>query len=402
MVLLCSFLLGLELEEHKGKEESYSFGGVRTLPLIAVLGYVIALFSGDSLLTPALGSMVVGGFLLIAYYHKLSLQPDAGVTSELTGLLTYWLGALVTRGHYWITGSVVVITLLLLELKKYLEGLAQRIDGEEIQSIAKFLLLSIVILPIVPNQEFTEFHINPFKTWLVVVAVNAISYASYAIQKTMQGRGGVLVSALLGGAYSSTVTTVVLAKASGKDPRPQTYSAAILLASGVMYLRFLVLLALFNTHLLAALAPSFIGLAALASAVAFFISRQDSGQKSASQRPPPRNPLELGTAFLFAFLFLVILVVTQLALRYLGARGVFTLAGLMGLSDIDPFILGLTQSGTETSLAVAASSILIAASSNNLAKGCYALAFGERRTGRYSLGLLAILALIGLVPLFWV
>jgi uncharacterized membrane protein (DUF4010 family) len=370
--------------------------------LIAVLGYVIALFSGDSLLTPALGSMVVGGFLLIAYYHKLSLQPDAGVTSELTGLLTYWLGALVTRGHYWITGSVVVITLLLLELKKYLEGLAQRIDGEEIQSIAKFLLLSIVILPIVPNQEFTEFHINPFKTWLVVVAVNAISYASYAIQKTMQGRGGVLVSALLGGAYSSTVTTVVLAKASGKDPRPQTYSAAILLASGVMYLRFLVLLALFNTHLLAALAPSFIGLAALASAVAFFISRQDSGQKSASQRPPPRNPLELGTAFLFAFLFLVILVVTQLALRYLGARGVFTLAGLMGLSDIDPFILGLTQSGTETSLAVAASSILIAASSNNLAKGCYALAFGERRTGRYSLGLLAILALIGLVPLFWV
>ncbi len=115
-------------------------------------------------------------------------------------------------------------SLLLLELKVVLEELAGRIPAEEILTFAKFLLLSAVILPILPNREFGPFHINPFKTWLVVVAVSAISYGSYVLQKVTKGRGGILLAAVLGGAYSSTVTTVVLARRAAREEHPHLFS----------------------------------------------------------------------------------------------------------------------------------------------------------------------------------
>ena len=130
----------------------------------------------------------------------------------MSGLATFLVGALVCYGHLWIATTLGVASLLLLELKAALEKLAARIAPNEILTFAKFLLLSGVILPILPNQEFGPFHINPFKTWLVVVAISTISYASYVLQKLTKGQGGVVLAALLGGAYSSTVTTVVMAR----------------------------------------------------------------------------------------------------------------------------------------------------------------------------------------------
>jgi len=115
-----------------------------------------------------------------------------------------------------------------------------------------------------------------------------------------------------------------------------------------------------------------------------------------------KNPLELFTAFLFAGLFLAMLVVTQLAVTYLGRAGVNTLAVIMGASDVDPFILGLTQTaGTMTPLKVAAVAIAIAAASNNIVKGIYSYSLADRKTGVQSLAMLVALALLGLAPLFW-
>jgi uncharacterized membrane protein (DUF4010 family) len=117
----------------------------------------------------------------------------------------------------------------------------------------------------------------------------------------------------------------------------------------------------------------------------------------------PKNPLELRTAFLFAFLFLAMIACTQLAVAYLGRAGINTLAAIMGVTDVDPFILGITQTaGGGTSLKLGAEAVLIAASSNNFVKGIYAYAFADRKTGIQSICLLAALAALGLVPLFWV
>ena len=403
LVLFLSFLIGLEREEHKTAAGSYSFGGVRTFPLIGFIGYSIALLSGAQLLPVTLGFLVIGGFLLLSYWHKLSRAEAAGVTSEMSGLTTYLVGALVYYDHFWIATALSVASLLLLELKAALEALANRTAPQEILTFAKFLLLTAVILPALPQQEFSRFHINPFKTWLVVVAVSTISYGSYVLQKVTKERGGVVLTAFLGGAYSSTVTTVAMSRRAAREQHPHLFAGGILIASGVMYLRLVVLLILFNRQLGAMLAPAFLALAVLAIAAGWFWSRRTDEDASEIKREfEPGNPLELLAAFFFALFFLGMLVATQLAVTYLGRAGVNILAAIMGVTDVDPFIMGMTQAaGKLTPLPVAATAVLIAAASNNLIKGLYSYSLADRKTGRQSLSLLLALATAGLIPLLW-
>ena len=403
LVLFLSFLIGLEREDHKAKGGAYSFGGVRTFPLIGLIGYSIALLSGTQLLPLTVGFLVIAGFLLLSYWHKLSSAEFAGVTSEMSGLATFLVGALVCYGHFWIATTLSVASLLLLDLKTALEKLAVRVAPHEILTFAKFLLLTGVILPVLPRQEFTRFHINPFKTWLVVVAISAISYGSYVLQKVTKARGGVVLAALLGGAYSSTVTTVVMARRAARETHPHLFAGGILIASGVMYLRLAILLALFNRQLTSLLDISFLALAGLAIGVGWLWTRRADATAQAVQREfEPQNPLELLAAFLFAALFLAMLVATQLAVTYLGKAGVNTLAAIMGVTDVDPFIMGMTQAaGSLTPVKVAAAAVLIAAASNNLIKGIYAYSLADRKTGVQSLALLTALAAAGLIPLFW-
>jgi uncharacterized membrane protein (DUF4010 family) len=296
-----------------------------------------------------------------------------------------------------------VASALLLELKTALEGLTKRIAPEEIFTFTKFLLLTAVILPILPNQAFGPFQINPFKTWLVVVAVSTVSYGSYVLQKVTKSQGGAELAAILGGAYSSTVTTVALAKRASREERPHLFAGAILIASGVMYLRLAILVGLFNRSLMMKLAPSFLGLALLALSVGWIWSRRPDASSEAIRREfEPENPLELRAAFLFAVLFLAILVATHLTVMYLGRGGVYTLAAIMGITDVDPFIMGMTQATPAlTPLGLASASILIAAASNNVVKGIYAYAMADRKTGTQSLWLLMGLAALGLAPLLW-
>ena len=404
LVLFLSFLIGLEREEQKQLSgEHYAFGGVRTFPLIGMIGYSIALLSGERLLLLALGFGAVAAFLWLSYRHKLATSPSAGVTSEMSGLTTYLVGALVYRGFFWIATTLVVISMFLLELRDVLEGLSKRVPREEILTFTKFLLLTAVILPVLPRQDFGPFHVNPFKTWLVVVAVSTVSYGSYVLQRLTKGRGGVILAAILGGAYSSTVTTVVLSKRASQKERPHLFSGAMVIASGVMYLRFMILVGLFNRSLMARLAPAFLALAALAILVGWLWARRPDVSSEAIQKEfVPKNPLELRSALLFALLFVVIVLVTHFVLVHFGSGGIYALAALMGFSDVDPFILGLTQSaGSLTPLSLAGTGILIAAASNNLIKGVYAYVFADRRSGLEGLGLLSALAVCGVLPLLW-
>ena len=406
LVLFLSFLLGLEREEHK-VAGNYSFGGVRTFPLIGLIGYSLALISGTQLLALTVGFLVISGFLLLSYWHKLTSPQTsghvAGATTEMSGLATFLVGALICSGHFWIATTLTVASLLLLDLKVTLQNLATTIAPNEMFTFAKFLLLSGVILPALPNQEFGQFHVNPFKTWLVVVAISAISYASYVLQKVTKGQGGIVLAAVLGGAYSSTVTSVVMAKRAKHENHPHLFSGGILIACGMMYLRLTALLALFNRQLLAELIVPFLSLSVSALAVGWLWSRRaDDSTEDVKREYEPRNPLELLTAFMFAGLFLVMLIVTQLAVTYLGKGGVDILAAIMGVADVDPLIMGLTQdAGKLTPVSVAAGAILIAAASNNVAKGIYAYSLADRKTGRMGLLLLLGLAAAGLIPLIW-
>jgi uncharacterized membrane protein (DUF4010 family) len=403
LVLFLSFLIGLEREERKTAAGAYSFGGVRTFPLIGLIGYSAALISGSQMLPVAIGFMVVAAFLLLSYWHKISCAETAGVTTEMSGLATFLVGALVCYNHLWIATALGVASLLLLDLKAALEKLAARIAPNEILTFSKFLFLSAVILPILPHTEYTRFHINPFKTWLVVVAISTVSYASYVLQKLTKGQGGVTLAALLGGAYSSTVTTVVMARRAKIELRPHLFAGGILIACGVMYWRLVILLVLFNRQLMLLLYIPFLSVAALAVGGGWLWSRiADKNTQEVQRESEPKNPLDLGTAIVFAGLFLVMLIATQLAVTYLGTAGVNTLAAIMGVSDVDPFIMGLTQAaGTLTPFKVAAAAVAIAAASNNIVKGIYAYSLADRKTGIQALIMLVSLAATGLIPLFW-
>jgi uncharacterized membrane protein (DUF4010 family) len=403
LVLFLSFLMGLEREERRTASDHYSFGGVRTYPLIGLISYATSLLSGGQILPVMLGFAVVSGFLMLAYQHKVATSTLSGVTSEMSALTSYLVGALVYREQFWIATTVTVASMLLLEFKAVLEGLSKRIAAEEILTFTKFLLLTAVILPVLPNQEFGPFQINPFKAWLVVVAVSGVSYGSYVIQKLTKGQGGVILAALLGGAYSSTVTTLVLAKRAARESRPHLFAGGTLIASGVMYLRLAGLVTMFNRNLMLTLGVPFALLAAAGVGAGWLWTRiPDATAGEVKREFEPKNPLELRAAFFFAALFLAILVATHLVVTYLGRAGVYTLAGLMGVTDVDPFIMGMTQSaGGVTSLKVASAAILIAAASNNLVKGIYAFWFSDRKTGVESLCLLGGLTAAGLAPLLW-
>jgi len=237
-----------------------------------------------------------------------------------------------------------------------------------------------------------------------VVAVSTISYGSYLLQKLIKKRG-VVLSALFGGAYSSTVTTIVMARrAATEKQHSHLFAGAILMASGVMYLRLITLIACFNRRLAAPLAPSFLVLAGLAIATGWLWSRRPDAAASPveQQFEQPKNPLELRTAFFFAALFLIMLIATQLAIVHLGRAGIMTLAIIMGITDVDPFIMGTTQAaGSLCPMKIAAAAILVAAASNNLIKGIYARSLADKETGRQSLYFLAGLGVLGLTPLLW-
>jgi len=404
IVLVLSFLIGLEREEHKA-DGDYSFGGVRTFPLIGLVGYAVALLSKDQVLPLSIGFAVVGAFLLMAYRHKLSageaLAEAPGVTTEISGLTTYVLGAVVYQGYYWVAATIAVVSLFLLELKGVLEGLSKRLAPQEILTFTKFLALTAVILPTLPNAPFTQFGLNPFKTWLLVVAVSGISYGSYVLLALTRQRNGVLLSGVLGGAYSSTATTVALAKKACLQKAAHLFSGGILVASAMMYLRIVILVMLFNRTLLHKLAVPLVVLGCVAGITGWLWSHAQQERPAQSGGEfQPRNPLELRSAMLFAVLFLAVLVISRLVLTHFGNTGIYGLASLIGLVDVDAFILGMTQSaGALTPGSLAANSILIAIASNNLAKGFYAYAFADRKTGLQSLALLTSLAALSLMPL---
>ena len=264
--------------------------------------------------------------------------------------------------------------------------------------------MTCVILPIVPDRGYTSFDLNPFKAWLIVVAISGVSYGSYLLEKWAKGKGGLRLAALLGGAYSSTLTTFVMAKRARAAKAPHGYSGGILIASGVMYFRFLVLIGLFNAQLFHRLFLPFLVLGAIGVASGWMWSALPDGEATgADVGYLTQNPLELAGAFWLAIVFVAMLVATNYAFVHLGSGGIYGLAALTGLAPVDPFIMGLTQTAGKTaSLNLAAGAVIVAAASNNFAKAFIAFFVADSKTGRQSLILLLGLTALGLLPLLWI
>jgi uncharacterized membrane protein (DUF4010 family) len=346
----------------------------------------------------------MGALVALSHWHFLQ-RGEPGITTETAALLTYALGGCAAAGFYWIAIAAGVVAVILLHEKRFLEGLASALPRHEMRTLLRFLLLSAVILPVVPDREFTAYEINPFKVWLVVVAVSAVSYVSYLMRRNLGENRGLILAGILGGAYSSTVTTVVLARQSKtRPPCASGFAGAIIAATGMMYLRLWVLLLLFAAPLAQQLTATFwiLGVAAIVlGSVLAHRPVDDVCEFDPTAGRPRQNPLEMTSAFTFAAIFTVVLAATRFVADRFGNTGILVMAAIMGAADVDPFILGLTQTvGSGLDLEIAVLAVLIAAAVNNLMKGVYAVVFGSRRTGVLSLVVLTILGVLSLL-LFW-
>jgi uncharacterized membrane protein (DUF4010 family) len=372
--------------------------------MLAILGGVLYLFDPARLVGFTAGLLIVGAWLMVYYRERCAQSGEAdeqnvGLMIPLLNVYAYVLGALVMALPYWVAVGTTVIGTLLITGRKRLHDLAQSIEIHEIVVASQFLILAGLVLPLLPAEPVTTLtSVTPRAAGFSLVAVCGLSYASYLVQRYVKRAAGGLWMAALGGMYSSTITTVVLArhmKTQTADLRQA--QAGITLATGIMYLRLLVVIAVFNFALARSLVPYLVALslAAILIAVAQYRTRDAS---AAPEIPPnaERNPLELGPALVFTLLFVAISLLTGWVKAQFGSTGIFTLAAVVGFSDIDPFVLSLAQGGAGgLSNAALAAAVLIAASSNNVLKAVYAVVFAGWRASLPSVIALCALAVAG-------
>ncbi|GBQ86905.1 hypothetical protein AA13595_2022 [Gluconacetobacter johannae DSM 13595] len=395
------FFFGLAFEEFHRNDTRTRPGGVRTFPLLALCGALLFWLVPGNPLPFCVGLLVLGAWLALFYAARLRGEGDNGIVVLVCNLLAYLLGAVVMAGPRWVAVGGTVGAVLLLTGRDWLHALARRVGLDEIVTAGKFLILTGLVMPLLPDTPVTRLTgLTPHQVWLAVLAICTVSYASYLLQRYVAPKGTGVWVALLGGLYSSTATTIVLARrlgGAGSDRR-QT-QAGIVLATAIMYLRLTVIVGVFDWPLALRLAPLAIGLAACGGLVAAILYRRGAQDPAAAQAAPrgPSNPLELTTALVFAALFVVISVATGWARARFGVAGLYALAAVVGVSDIDPFVLGLAQGGAPgTPVAAAVLAILIAASSNNVLKAAYTLGFAGRRHGALPAALLVLLGAAGI------
>jgi uncharacterized membrane protein (DUF4010 family) len=405
LILGLSLFFGFAFEEFHVRSGLARPGGIRTFPLLALSGGLLDLLDTDRKLPLVAGLVILGAWLFAAYRRQLrEREGDARFNVELVApicnLLAYLIGPVTLALPAWLSIGVTVAAVLLLTARQRLHELAQQVELSEIVTAAKFLILTGIVLPLLPNEPVTALTaITPYKAWLALLAVCTLSYASYLLQRFLAPADGDLAVALLGGLYSSTATTVVLARAARAEPSGNGLAqAGIILATAVMYLRILVIVALFDLQLAAGLAPSFILFCVAGLVAAALQYRRARGAASSAHAMKPRNPLELGAALVFAALFVIVSIATQWARSRFGAAGVDALAAVVGFTDIDPFVLSIAQGGTGAMpIDTATVAILIAISSNNVLKAAYAVGFAGWRASLPAALTLSALAAAGIV-----
>lgn len=378
-------------------------GGVRTFPLVTVLGSLCAILAG-----PFGGWMVAAGLLatvaVIALGSKqFRTEADRGITSEAAMLVMFAVGALCVSGPMMIAVAVGAGVAVLLQFKPQLHGLVTKLGDSDIKAIMQFVLITFVVLPVLPNETYDPFKVlNPHEIWLMVVLVVGISLGGYISYKFLGHHAGLILSGLLGGLISSTATTASYARRTAEQPAMVPAAATVIcLATGVSFVRILLEVAVVSRRLLPAVAPVLIGL--MIVSVLFALLFGSGGRKPSETMPSQGNPSELKSAILFGLLYGVVLVAVAASKEHLPHSGLFAIAALSGLADLDAITLSTARMVEAERLSADAGwrTILIAALSNLVFKCGLVLVVGHRKLFRDVAWLLGLSSLLGAGLLWW-
>jgi uncharacterized membrane protein (DUF4010 family) len=406
LALALALFIGLAFEEIYKREDRSSPGGIRSFPMLTTAGATLYLVEPRYALA-FLGGLFVLGLWMQAYLREAPARPNA--TSLMipgSALVAYVLGPIALTQQPWMVVAVAVSAALLLSTREQLHRVTQLVPQDELLTAGKFLVLVGIILPLVPDEPVTTLTaLTPFKIWLAVVAICSLSYASYLLQRYVRLPDATLLPAILGGLYSSTVTTIVLAKQQREVSQVRAdLSAGIVAATAIMYVRLGIVTALFNFKLAVVLAPALAALFVIGVIIAIAEWRSMKEPGGADISVPVVNPLQIPTAVLFAVILVVISIVTVWTRTAFGQSGILALAAIVGVTDIDPFVVNIAQGGVSgVASGMLAAAVLIAASANNIAKACYAVGFGGKLARRpaIELGILAALGLIAAASVIW-
>ena len=370
LVTVFSLLIGLSLRRISLKREGETtlFGTDRTFTFIGILGYLLYI------LDPVDYRLFMGGGAVF------------GVTTIVIALITYCIAPIVATQPSWFYVMVIVTVLLFTELKHTFTELAQRMKNDEMITLAKFLAISGIILPMLPNENLIpDVNLTPYGIWLATVVVSGISYLSYLLKRYVFRESGILVSGIVGGLYSSTATISVLARKSRKASPQEApeYVAAMLLAVSMMFLRFLILIGIFSVATLTVIYPYLLIMSAVSAGAAWFLHskwKRPAVSGATDEDEDGSNPLEFKVALIFAVLFVVFTIATHYTLIYAGKGGLTLLSFVSGFSDITPFILNLLQGTGSVPVSLITACSMQAIVSNIAVNMCYALFFSGKKS----------------------
>lgn len=388
LVTVFSLLIGLSLRRISLKREGETtlFGTDRTFTFIGILGYLLYILDPVDYRLFMGGGAVLGVLLALNYYVKQAQFHVFGVTTIVIALITYCIAPIVATQPSWFYVMVIVTVLLFTELKHTFTELAQRMKNDEMITLAKFLAISGIILPMLPNENLIpDVNLTPCGIWLATVVVSGISYLSYLLKRYVFRESGILVSGIVGGLYSSTATISVLARKSRKASPQEApeYVAAMLLAVSMMFLRFLILIGIFSVATLTVIYPYLLIMSAVSAGAAWFLHskwKRPAVSGATDEDEDGSNPLEFKVALIFAVLFVVFTIATHYTLIYAGKGGLTLLSFVSGFSDITPFILNLLQGTGSVPVSLITACSMQAIVSNIAVNMCYALFFSGKKS----------------------
>ncbi len=360
--MLLGALIGLQRERSKRP-----LAGIRTFPLIAALGTLCAVLADQySSWILAAGFLTMGAYVITSGILRWQIKQSLSTTTQISMLVTFAIGAMLLHGPAVVAIAVGVVMAALLQYKPELHGMAERLQSKDVYAVVQFTLITFVVLPVLPDRTFDPFEVvNPRQVWWMVVLVSGMSLASYALLKVVGGSKGTLVSGLVGGLVSSTATTITLSRRTKQGEQTEMVAAAIMAASGVVFLRVAVIVAVVNRSLLSAVLPPM----ALLFVVGLIVGAVMAFRKDAEEvgLMEVKNPCELRFSIVFAAMYAVVLFLLAAGRYYLGEQGTYVVSALSGLTDMDAIAVSVTRLfGLEDLNATVAVRAIILASMANM------------------------------------
>jgi uncharacterized membrane protein (DUF4010 family) len=402
LVLFLSLGLGL-LVGLQREYASSKTAGIRTFPLITLLGTLCGLlakeYSGWILVA---GLLSVVGLLIMGFFQRPKTEwKGEGITTEMAVLIMYAVGAYLVFGEMAVAVVITGVVTVLLHFKTHLHGWVDKIGETDLRAIMQFVLISMVILPVLPDRTYDAYDsLNPRNIWLMVVLIVGISLTGYFLYKLVGDKAGVFLGGILGGLISSTATTLSYARLGKTVTATKLAAFVIVTASAVSLVRVMVEISLVApSHVLTFLVPLGFELAAMVILVTIMFFQH---RKEKSIMPVQHNPAQLKGAIIFALLYAAISFVSAFAKEKFGNEALYIVSVISGLTDLDAVTLSTAKMTEQNAIGASLGwrLVMVAALSNLVFKAGIAIVIGNRQLGRTVALLFGLLIACGLAIIF--